>query len=42
MGFGVKRPSLSTVWLRPLDMMRIFSPVLRLPFMTRTSETTPT
>ena len=26
--FGVKRPSLSTWWLRPVDITRIFSPVL--------------
>ena len=39
---GVKRPSLSIVWLRPVDMTRIFSPVRSTPFMTRTSETTPT
>ena len=39
---GVKRPSLSMVWLRPVDMTRIFSPVRRTPFTTRTSDTTPT
>ena len=40
--FGVKRPSLSTWCARPVDHTRIFWPVRSEPFMTRTSETTPT
>ena len=40
--FGVKRPSLSTWWARPVDQMRIFCPVRSEPLITRTSETTPT
>ena len=39
---GMNRPSLSTVWLRPVDMTRNLSPSLSAPFMTRTSDTTPT
>ena len=41
-GFGVNRPSLSMTWLRPVDMTRILAPECSAPFMTRTSETTPT
>ena len=41
-GFGEKRPSLSIWWLRPVDITRIFSPVRSAPFITRTSDTTPT
>ena len=41
-GFGVNRPSLSTMWLRPVDMTRILAPECNDPFMTRTRETTPT
>ncbi len=40
--FGVKRPSLSTWWARPVVQTRIFWPVFSEPFITRTSETTPT
>ena len=40
--FGMNRPSLSTWWLRPVDITRILSPTVSEPFMTRTSETTPT
>ena len=42
MGLGVKMPSRSTSWARPVDITRILSPLLRLPFITRTSDTTPT
>jgi hypothetical protein len=40
--FGVKRPSLSISWLRPVDITRIFSPTRSTPLTTRTSDTTPT
>ena len=40
--FGVKRPSLSTWWARPVVQTRIFCPVRSEPFTTRTSDTTPT
>ena len=40
--FGVKRPSLSITWLRPVDITRILSPSFSVPFITRTSDTTPT
>ncbi len=39
---GVKMPTRSTSWARPVDMTSSFWRGLRLPFMTRTSETTPT
>jgi hypothetical protein len=39
---GVKRPSLSIWWLRPVENTRIFSPRRKVPLTTRTSETTPT
>ena len=37
--FGVKRPSLSIWWARPVDMTFIFSPTRRVPLTTRTSDT---
>ena len=40
--FGVKRPTRLHSCARPVDHTRSFCPGFRVPFMTRTSDTTPT
>jgi hypothetical protein len=39
--FGVNTPTLSTWWLRPVDITCSLSPALISPCITRTSDTTP-